>query len=202
MSWWKKPADIPSSFLSDRFVLFMTVIHAIEEQLRFYPLSSLPDIYKSFFQDEFGPGHLLSDRQKAFEYYVSELSGMRSRGRHKLELCGAGKNFCRLPLDLVLDGFISREDYFDAFLAGAEGFTLPDVGEWKSKWLTILDSSGNWPCTLENFKEDSHEILSHLTRGEYALNHSSRYRQAYDPHYRIFSRRQAEAVINNFLPPF
>ncbi len=178
----------------------MRVTRAIEEQRQLYPLSTLADIYKSFFQDEFGPGHLLADRQRALEYYNGELADMRSRSRYKIEPCGAGEHFCRLHLDLVLDGLISREDYFEAFLAGAEGFSLPDGEGWKNKWLSILRSPGNWQGTLDHFEEDAHGILSRLDGGEYAMNHSGRYRQAYDPHYRIFSIRHADALMASLSP--
>ena len=34
---------------------------AVENQLKAYPKSTLQDLYKNFFQDYFGPGHIVSD---------------------------------------------------------------------------------------------------------------------------------------------
>ena len=34
---------------------------AVERQMQFYPKSTLKDLYKNFFQDKFGPGHIISD---------------------------------------------------------------------------------------------------------------------------------------------
>lgn len=41
------------------------VKHAIVHQLENYPASTLKDIYKNFFQDAFGPGHLMSNSSDA-----------------------------------------------------------------------------------------------------------------------------------------
>ena len=41
------------------------VASAVERMLADYPQSTLQDIYKSFFQDRFGPGHIVPDSAKA-----------------------------------------------------------------------------------------------------------------------------------------
>ena len=41
---------------------------AVERQLRMYPKSTLQDLYKNFFQDYFGPGHIVSDTLSAGAY--------------------------------------------------------------------------------------------------------------------------------------
>src|SRR5512138_100258 len=106
---------------------------AVRAQTRLYPKSGLQDIYKSFFQDEFGPGHLLSDTAGAWQYLEYELSEMTSSGNHTAEPCGTGKNFYRVPLDLVKDGMISDTALFCSFMEGATKFSLPDVESWKKK---------------------------------------------------------------------
>ena len=49
---------------------------AIEMQLVTYPESTLQDIYKSFYQEHFGPGHIISDTASARRYLMRELSEM------------------------------------------------------------------------------------------------------------------------------
>ena len=49
---------------------------AIERQLVTYPESTLQDIYKSFYQEHFGPGHIISDTASARRYLMRELSEM------------------------------------------------------------------------------------------------------------------------------
>lgn len=50
---------------------------AIERQLQDYPASRVQDIYKSFCQDNLGPGHLIPDPQTASNYLKSELRTFR-----------------------------------------------------------------------------------------------------------------------------
>jgi hypothetical protein len=51
---------------------------AVENQLGAYPESTLQDLYKNFFQDYFGPGHIVGDTLAPSvtcgRYYFSELS--------------------------------------------------------------------------------------------------------------------------------
>ena len=47
---------------------------AVCRQLEAYPQSSLRDLYKNFFQDRFGPGHIVSDTASAGKYLREELA--------------------------------------------------------------------------------------------------------------------------------
>lgn len=47
---------------------------AVAAQMESYPESRLQDLYKSFFQDRLGPGHIIRDRQSARDYILSELA--------------------------------------------------------------------------------------------------------------------------------
>ena len=47
---------------------------AIERQLADFPESRLQDLYKSFFQDRFGPGHIINDRDGALRYIEAEMA--------------------------------------------------------------------------------------------------------------------------------
>ena len=168
---------------------------AVETQLETYPESTLMDIYKSFFQDEFGPGHLLENPEDAADYLKHELETMESRGRRKMEACGTGRNFCRIPLDLIIDGLISEEAYLSAFLSGATDFRMPAVEKWKEKWNVILKIIMQQQYPIKDFAKDSDRLMEILERGNYVMHHSRRYNHAYAPHYRIFSI-QSRSFLN------
>ena len=161
------------------------VLHALKYQLDLYPELTLRDIYKSFFQDEYGPGHILENPAKARLYFDQELKSMTSQGRWELEPCGGGINFCRAPLDLVLDGFVDADTYCSIFLDGASGFKLPDLVLWKDKWETILHIIRPLGRGLKAFDRDAALISDILGTGQYAMHHSEEYLRLYDPHYRI-----------------
>ena len=155
------------------------------QQLHEYPQSTLKDVYKSFFQDEYGPGHLLEDPERARTAFDQELASMKSRGRREFEPCGRGLHFHRAPLDLVKDGIIEADEYFDAFLDGASEFMLPDKALWEKKWLALLEVLTPMRRSIKNFEQDALEIAKTLERGHWVMHHSRLYRKAYDPHYRI-----------------
>lgn len=167
---------------------------AIEAQLKTYPSSTLADIYKSFFQDWFGPGHLLSDTAAARDYMFRELEGMQSRQRYLAEPCGLGRNFVRVPLDLVKDSLVDMESYLRAFMESAQGFTIPNVEEWKKEWNGILSIIIEVEPEMEYFEEHRRELDNMLARGEYMVHHSALYRERYVPHYRIMTVAQWESL--------
>ncbi|NTV83387.1 MAG: hypothetical protein HGA23_03675 [Bacteroidales bacterium] len=172
---------------------------AIENQLKIYPQSSLQDIYKSFFQDEYGPGHLVENVSFAREYFDLELEEMVSKGRHDAEPCGTGKHFYRVPMDLVKDGIIPEEEYFSAFLESASSFTTPDVIAWKKQWQEIVIIIEKMDLDLPNFTRDKEALNKWLDRGETMVHHSQGYNDKYDPNYRIMGKVQWERLKESFL---
>lgn len=166
------------------------VRHAVRTQLFHYPASTLTDIYKSFFQDEFGPGHILGDTAKAREYFNQEVKDMQSVGNHMAEPCGTGRNFYRVPMDLVKDGVVSDTAYFEAFIKSAGSFRQPDIDSWKKDWARILQVVINMHLELPHFGADRKAIDTMLAKGDYMVHHSQAYTGNYDPHYRIMSKQQ------------
>lgn len=179
----------------------LTIQQAIESQLQQYPKSTLQDIYKSFFQDEFGPGHLAPDSTGAANYLEYELAKMVSRRNHSAEPCGTGENFCRAPLDLVKDSIIPKEVFLSAFLESARGFREPNLDTWKIKWTQILDEISKMNLNLPGFDVDKKNLDEMLKSGEYVVHHSQIYSEAYDPHYRIMLKGQWEGMNSKFHPP-
>jgi len=175
----------------------MPYLEAVREQLAIYPESALRDLYKSFFQDAFGAGHLLDDPGLSRLYFDRELAAMQSRGRRASEPCGLGHNFHRIPMDLIVDGIAGREEYYAAFLRGARSFTVPDLASWKEEWQTIMEAITPLGHLIKDFETDERRITALLQSGQYASGHSSRYRRLYDPHYRIFTTIEAHRLLKN-----
>ncbi len=185
--------EMQRHYTEDRFE--ENVLGVLKFQMALYPRFSLIDIYKSFFQDEFGPGHLLVDVKRAKMELHDELCAMRSRRRRIVEPCGMGYQFCRVPLDLVVDGIIDEKDYFSAFFAGATASNLPETECWKRTWIDILEVVKLKRKCISDFGEDSEFIMESLEKGTWTMNHSDQYRKLYDPHYRIFSVEQQWGIL-------
>lgn len=170
---------------------------AVGDQLKRYPESTLQDIYKSFFQDEFGPGHLLTDTAGARNYLQHELSGMSSMKNYIAEPCGMGRNFYRVPLDFVKDGKIPFADYFAAFLESAETFRIPEAEKWKAIWERIVLEIDAMGLDIPNYVGDKSSLAEMLEKGESVAHHSAAYSERYDPHYRIIGTKQWKKLIGS-----
>jgi hypothetical protein len=171
---------------------------AVQNQLKLYPASTLQDIYKSFFQDEFGPGHMAPDSAGAAQYLEYELAEMTSRGNFSPEPCGTGRNFYRVPLDLVKDSLISSSELLDAFLASSAGFKEPDIEAWKVKWAGILEVIDAMNLNLPGCESDKEALTKMLASGEAVVHHSPAFIQAYNPHYRIISVSELNQFNSKF----
>lgn len=157
-----------------------------------YPAATLQDVYKSFFQDRFGPGHLVGDTAAARNYLRRELQQMTESVGPYYEPAGRGRNFYRVNLSVIRDGLISEDDYFRAFLQSADRFSLPSVTVWAKEWEEIVKDV---PQTTYNYAADKALIDSLLASGRYEVSHSRRFKEAYRPHYRLIDRHIFETVI-------
>ena len=169
---------------------------AIARQLRDYPESRVEDIYKSFCQDNLGPGHLIPDPQSARNYLESELRTYREdldsakyeAPEIKYYPAGDKGNYVRVDLRVVLDGLVSKELYLNAFVRSAnEGKRLTQE-QWLAKWKEVEKVSLKDFTDIPDAKEDLEMIDSHIEKGELILHHSEAFSQAYNPHYRIIAR--------------
>ena len=161
---------------------------SVERQLNDFPKSTLQDLYKSFFQDRFGPGHLVSDSAMASNYLRYELNNSTVFHEKYYEPTGYESNYYRVNLSVIKENKISYQDFFDAFLRSVENVDLNDIDEWKAEWSEIEAVIISMDLNLENFEKDLEMIHSVLEQGEYAVHHSEIYNSEYHPHYRIIEK--------------
>lgn len=164
----------------------------VEGMLKKYPDSQLRDIYKSFFQDRFGPGHLVSDTMAARRYLHSELMEMEESAMPYYEPAGAGENYYRVSLAVIRDDVISEDEFFHAFLESAGKVTFPTIEDWTAEWNDILKVI---PTDLENYGADKAMIDSVLSSGDYAVHHSRRFNASYHPHYRLIDKSTFQRLL-------
>ena len=159
---------------------------AIEQQLVTYPESSLQDIYKSFYQEHFGPGHIISDIASARRYLMRELSEMSETPSPYFEPTGSQGDYVRVYLSAVSDSLITAEQLLDAFVRSANLWQEPAVS-WMEKWEVIVSIIQANKMEIEGFETDL-PLLTEAARNSQAVHHSRRYNEAYHPHYRIVER--------------
>lgn len=159
---------------------------AIERQLTTYPESTLQDIYKSFYQEHFGPGHIINDTASARHYLMSELSEMGETQSPYFEPTGSQGYYVRVYLSAIADSLITAEQLLDAFVRSANSRQEPAVS-WMDKWEAIVSIIQTNKMEIGNFETDL-PLLTEAARNSQAVHHSSRYNEAYHPHYRIVER--------------
>ena len=145
---------------------------SVQRQLNDFPKSTLQDLYKSFFQDRFGPGHLVSDTSMAGNYLRYELNNSTVFHEKYYEPTGYESNYYRVNLSVIKENKISYQDFFDAFLRSVENVSLDDISEWKSEWSEIESVIISMNLNLENFEKDLEMIHSVLEQDKYAIHHS------------------------------
>ena len=82
------------------------VREAVSRQMQNYPKSTLKDLYKNFFQDKFGPGHIISDTTAAGNYLRRELASYTECTGEIAEPTGWEGNFLRVNLSVIKSGRI------------------------------------------------------------------------------------------------
>ncbi|MBR7021879.1 MAG: hypothetical protein IKI09_00210, partial [Bacteroidales bacterium] len=103
----------------------LAVRSAIERQMATYPESTLQDIYKSFYQEHFGPGHIISDTASARRYLMRELSEMGKTASPYFEPTGSQGDYVRVYLSAIADSLITAEQLLDAFVRSANLWQEP-----------------------------------------------------------------------------
>ena len=169
--------------------------HAVERQLQVYPESTLQDLYKNFFQDRFGPGHIIADNTAADRYLQYELNSSESFKGLDYEPTGYEGRFYRVNLGVIADGRVPYDKYFDAFVRSVNGIKPISTEEWCKEWHEIDSVIMDMNIELKDMQEDRAEIKSLIDGGNYVMHHSQHFNKHYQPHYRIIERTIFEKEI-------
>ena len=180
---------------------------AIERQLRDYPETRVQDIYKSFCQDNLGPGHLIPDQQSARSYLSRELCTFREdldSARYEAPAImyypvGDEGNYVRVDLSVVLDGLIDEETFLDAFIRSANEGKRSTEEQWVAKWKDLEKVIRKDFPDIPDADKDLEIIDSLIEKGDLIMHHSEAFAEAYNPHYRIIARDIFEKGLKPLL---
>jgi uncharacterized protein (UPF0262 family) len=170
---------------------------AVENQLSMYPKSTLQDLYKNFFQDYFGPGHIVSDTLSAGAYLNGELASFEQASGAYYEPTGYNANFYRVNLSVIKERLVTRDLFFDAFIRSVSDLQTITLEEWKKEWKEIDSVIYTMNLSLADYEQEREKIFSLLEQEKYVFHHSEPFSKAYDPHYRIIER---EIFLKEILP--
>ena len=170
------------------FTFEKDVRESIDKQLNLFPESRLQDLYKNFFQDRFGPEHLISNTSVAENYLTHELSSYTKPYYPLMEEIGWEGNFYRISLDFIKMDAIPYQTFLDAFIESANSTHRTTIEEWEKEWNQILSIIEQIKLDLPDYESDKTNIRILLDSGNYAMHHSKVFEKLYHPHYRIIRR--------------
>ena len=168
---------------------------AVIRQMQLHPKSTLRDLYKSFFQDRFGPGHIIADTTSAGRYLRQELESEKQFRGVLFEPTGYHGNFYRVNLSIIKNGEIDYDTFFKAFVKSVNGIKAITIEEWKAEWKKINAVIVRVVPNLDGYEKDNTEINALLQSGKYAMHHSKQFNEAYNLHYRIIDKATFEKEI-------
>ena len=151
----------------------------LKEHAARYPEMEMQDYGKLVFQSEYGPEHLVTEKQSVLSFLQEEMAELPSDAAPKnIEPIGGG--LCRFPLSFCKSE-TELEALAELFLLTAQEYRGSAEGLLgKIAELQKLPVSGmeEW---LKEWKENGYP----------PVHHSQSYREAYHPHYRLLKREYA-----------
>lgn len=152
-----------------------------------YPLLQLQDIFKFLYQSSFGCEHAVSCVQSITSRIKEEYENKPEKRKSVIEKLDG--DYSRIPLSFMNNG-LSPETFAKLFFLSAkkedEGLTRL---KQKLEDAKLLINSGVLPFSAEDIEN---ELKSWKEKGFPALHHSTAFREAYMPSYRV--------IANEFIP--
>lgn len=161
----------------------------IQNYLSRYQQSELQDVYKYFYQNRFGTGHLVTDAQSALRYLDDELKRCDSSLAQPLavyEYTGADSQHVRVHLIAVIKGWIPADVLNQAFVLSATAPRKVSFS-WFDEWQAIVEALRIVAPTLVA-DEGVVQRLTAMSASNRAVHHSAAFNQAYQAHYRVVRR--------------
>ena len=171
------------------------------EQIVNHPNQTLQDVYKSCYQDEYGPGHLISNESSAINSLLQEINTIEKDYTPVtlFEQTGIYGNYLRVDLTLVRDGIIPFFVLFRALTISATIGGQKSDENWSSIWSKIVEEIKIQGLKFEHFEEDLANLDTISKSEDKVVHHSEMYENVYHPHYRIIEKNAFEKFIKPFI---
>ena len=176
------------------------IITAVNKEIERFPELSITDLYKFFYQGEFGPNHFIDDRKSAEIWLTKELESIEDEQVPILYNVGLSDNFLRVDLRFIKQQIISMEELFEMFLKSTKKQVKYDKAQWSKLWVIIHHELLN--CTDICYKsnlDDIARVNNALESDDMSIHHSNHFKKLYKPHYRLISRK---ILLNSTLAEY
>ena len=164
------------------------MLQIFSEQLKRHPLMQPQDAVKLLYQSEFGPGHMVTDRDACLAILRAEYADISKNnctgstsGIPRTEDIGSG--FVRVNLAALDTDTISLEELADWFIRSAN-CASGDTGRFSEKLEQLKNSYWDLPFAF-TYEELTDFLEKYKAAGCPAVHHSELYRLLYRPAYRV-----------------
>ena len=159
------------------------MIKILKEHLERYPQMQIQDVAKLIYQNEFGGGHLISDKEKCLKRIQEEYQCI-AQDSIPYTPCieSIGNGMCRIHLS-ALSHSLSDQVLNEIFIQSANSVT-GTINSLEKKILLCLSAckDGLLPFSYE---QASVFFSNWKKQGYPAISHSDTYRKLYKPAYRV-----------------
>ena len=171
------------------------------KQIENHPKQTLQDVYKSCYQDEYGPGHLIPNETTAINSLLQEINSIEEDYNPitLFEETGLNGNYLRVDLTLIQKEVVPFFVLFRALIISANIGSHKTDDDWSNIWTEIVDEIRNSTLTFENFEEDVVRLDEISKSKDKVVHHSELYENTYHPHYRIIEKSVFEKYIKPFI---
>ena len=171
------------------------MLQIFSEQLKRHPLMQPQDAVKLLYQSEFGPGHMITDREVCLARLKAEYADVRQNN------CAAscldaplaediGNGFARVNLASPDMEKLPLEALADMFIRSANA-AAGSADRFSGKLEQLKDSYRSLPFAF-TYMELSDFLEGYKAAGCPAVHHSDLYRQLYRPSYRVVKAQELE----------
>lgn len=191
------------------------IVKFVKRRLRRRPRSELQDIYKFLYQAFHGPAHSAVDPSSAFDRLREEWEGLSPDGLSSADPLTENARLEQTTPPLFILNLLPAkkrglrlEFVAEEYLYAVQNFPLffPDRHQnlhesFIQAWRCLGDLIA---CGQLLLPEGDYRVLTEQveTSGWPPLHHSERYRQSYDPHYRLVLRRPRVAKYTAAISPW
>lgn len=149
-----------------------------------YPLMKCADIYKLAYQAAMGSAHGMNSVETAREYFEKEISSMNHESTEPVvDTIAHDGSISRIHIRPYLIAGYSPEKLFEAFLKTGKEYT-GSTGklELYCWWLIRMKKDG---MLSDNLRAINQYVDEMSESGYPTVHHSTEYRNAYSPSYRV-----------------
>jgi len=159
----------------------MKIKEALINHHTYYPHATLRDFFKFLYQSEFGPGHLIKNKEENLKFLMREYESLETNASKLID--PLGNEFGRMNLHILNNTTLSIhtfQRFFEISAATLDG-TVNNYFE-KINILRQLIIHKHLPFDIDEFEEFFKQVQE---KPKNPIHHSQTFRDHYQPAYRV-----------------